>query len=125
MRRPVAAAVTGMRHLRRGVDDRVGRHVGDPGVEGDLDRTPVVVGNGPRRRLQQGVGQEVGQTATLRVVEIGLDEGDVADRDRTGQVEVVGRRGSDDRRLSRVVTDRPDGQSRPGWHCSDPTTPIA
>ena len=113
--------------LGRGVDDGVGSGVGDAGVERDLDRTvgSIVGGNVPRRRLQQWVGQEAGQAISGVGVEITLDEGDVADRDRAWQVDVVGRRSGGDRRLSRVVTDCLDGQSRPGRHCSDPTTPIA
>ncbi len=113
--------------LGRRVDDGVGGGVGDPGVERDLHSTGCVVVGGivPRGCLQQRVGQEVGQAATSVVVEIALDEGDVADRHGAGELDVVGRRGGDDRRFSRVVTDCLDGQSRPGWHCSDPTTPIA
>ncbi len=117
----------GNAELPRGVDDGVGGRIGDTRVKGDLDSEGVAVCGGevPRCRLQQRVGQEGGEATTIIGVEIALDEGDVADRDRAGQVEVVGRRGSDDGRFSRVVTDCLDGQSRPGWHCSDPTTPIA
>ena len=108
----------------RGLDDGVGGDIGDPRVQRDLDGVVVRRRVVPRRRLQQGVDEESGQGVALVVVELTLDEGDVADPDRSWQVEVVSGGGGGDGRRSRVVTDRCDGQSRPGWHCSDPTTPV-
>ena len=93
-------------------------------MEGDLDGVVVVAGDVPCRRLQQRIDEEGGEAIALLVVEIALDEGDVAHGDGTGQVEVVGRCGGGDGCSPRVVTDRCDGQSRPGWHCPDPTSLI-
>ncbi len=112
--------------LGRGVDDRVGGAVGDTRMEGDLDRaSSSSPGTSHVAVCNRGSTRKPARQVALLGVEIALDEGDVADRDGARQVDVVGRRGGDDRRLSRVVTDCLDGQSRPGWHCSDPTTPIA
>ena len=79
--------------LRGGVDDGVGGDVGDAGVEGDLD------GVGRRRRARptwpSAAADRRGSAPRRRrslVVELAVDEGDVATRDGAGKLEVDGRR---------------------------------
>ena len=110
--------------LPPGIADRFGGGIGDPRMKGDLEGIVVVRGDLPGRRLQERIGQEVGEALALVCIEVTFDEDDVAHSHLTAKIEVVGGCGSGDRCSSRVFTNRRDGQSRPGWHWPDPTTPI-
>ena len=94
-------------------------------MERDLVGQRVVVGLVPRRGLQQRVGEEGAEAVEVVARERAVDEGEVADRDRSGEGQSDGFGGGRDGVRSRVGSDGADGQSGTGWHWPQGTGPAA